>query len=51
MNGRTWSYDGSLEGLIVLAHRAFAEAGSFDSIVGAPAAEGELFPYSGFFAA
>jgi probable DNA metabolism protein len=45
MNGRTWRYDGSLEGLIVLAHRAFTEAGSSESIVDVPAAEGELFPF------
>jgi probable DNA metabolism protein len=43
----TWSYDGSLEGLIVLAHRAFSELAIPDAVANGLAAEGELFALLG----
>lgn len=43
----TWSYDGSLEGLLVLAHRAYAESCSPEAVANALAAEGELFALLG----
>lgn len=43
----TWSYDGSLEGLLVLAHRAYAESRSPEAVANALAAEGELFALLG----
>ena len=39
----TWSYDGSLDGLFVLAHRAWATAAAPAAVANALAAEGELF--------
>jgi uracil-DNA glycosylase len=47
MTGGTWSYDGSLEGLIVLAHKAYSEASAPDTVANALAAEGELFALLG----
>jgi probable DNA metabolism protein len=47
MSGGTWSYDGSLEGLIVLAHRAYSETASPDAVANALASEGELFALLG----
>jgi uracil-DNA glycosylase len=43
----TWSYDGSLEGLLVLAHRAYAESRSPEAVANALAVEGELFALLG----
>jgi probable DNA metabolism protein len=45
--GGTWSYDGSLEGLLVLAHRAYSEASPPDAVANALAADGELFALLG----
>jgi probable DNA metabolism protein len=47
MNGGTWSYDGSLEGLIVLAHKAYSTGSAPDAVANALAAEGELFALLG----
>jgi uracil-DNA glycosylase len=43
----TWSYDGSFEGLLVLAHRAYAEGTAPDAVANALANEGELFALLG----
>jgi probable DNA metabolism protein len=43
----TWSYDGSLEGLIILAHKAFAEGSAPDAVANALAESGELFALLG----
>jgi uracil-DNA glycosylase len=45
--GGTWSYDGSLEGLIVLAHKAYAETSAPDTVANALAESGELFALLG----
>jgi probable DNA metabolism protein len=45
--GGTWSYDGSLEGLLVLAHRAWSESAPPEAVANALAAEGELFALLG----
>ncbi len=45
--GGTWSYDGSLEGLVILAHRAYSETVSPEAVANALAAEGELFALLG----
>ncbi len=47
MKAGTWSYDGSLEGLLVLAHKAFSELSCPDAVANALAAEGELFALLG----
>jgi uracil-DNA glycosylase len=43
----TWSYDGSLEGLIVLAHKAYSRTQAPEAIANALAQEGELFALLG----
>lgn len=43
----TWSYDGSLEGLVLLAHKAYAEAAAPETVANALAEEGELFALLG----
>jgi probable DNA metabolism protein len=43
----TWSYDGSIDGLIVLAHRAWSTASNPEAVANALAAEGELFALLG----
>jgi uracil-DNA glycosylase len=43
----TWSYDGTLEGLLVLAHRAFTLGAVPEAVANALAAEGELFALLG----
>jgi uracil-DNA glycosylase len=43
----TWSYDGSLDGLILLAHRAWSTASYPEAVANALAAEGELFALLG----
>jgi uracil-DNA glycosylase len=45
--GGTWSYDGSLESLIILAHKAFSEGSAPDAVANALAEEGELFALLG----
>jgi hypothetical protein len=47
LRGGTWSYDGSLEGLLVLAHRAWSEASPPEAVANALAVEGELFAILG----
>ncbi len=47
MTGGTWSYDGSLDGLLVLAHRAYCEGEPPDAVANALAADGELFALLG----
>jgi probable DNA metabolism protein len=46
-DGGTWSYDGSLEGLFLLAHRACAELSAPEAVANALATEGELFALLG----
>jgi uracil-DNA glycosylase len=43
----TWSYDGSLDGLVILAHRALVSASAPEAVANALAAEGELFALLG----
>jgi probable DNA metabolism protein len=43
----TWSYDGSLEGLVVLSHRAYASRSVPDAVANALAEAGELFALLG----
>jgi probable DNA metabolism protein len=43
----TWGYDGSLEGLMVLSRRAYAELAAPDAVASALAEEGELFALLG----
>jgi uracil-DNA glycosylase len=43
----TWSYDGSLDGLIVLARKAYSEGSAPDAVANALAQEGELFALLG----
>jgi uracil-DNA glycosylase len=43
----TWSYDGSLEGLFVLAGRALSEGTAPEAVANALASEGELFALLG----
>lgn len=43
----TWSYDGSLEGLLLLSHRAYSEAAAPQAVANALAVEGELFALLG----
>jgi probable DNA metabolism protein len=43
----TWSYDGSLDGLIVLSHKAYSELSAPDAVANALAQEGELFALLG----
>jgi uracil-DNA glycosylase len=43
----TWSYDGSLEGLMLLAHKAYAEGQAPETVANALAEEGELFALLG----
>ncbi len=43
----TWSYDGSLEGLLALSRRAYSETTSPDAVANALASEGELFALLG----
>lgn len=43
----TWSYDGSLEGLVLLAHRAYSEGSPPEAVANALATEGELFALLG----
>jgi probable DNA metabolism protein len=38
-----WSYDGSLEGLMLLAHRSYSESSVPDAVANTLALEGELF--------
>jgi probable DNA metabolism protein len=47
MSGGTWSYDGSLEALIVLARKAYSECSAPDAVANALAEEGELFALLG----
>jgi len=47
LRGGTWSYDGSLEGLILLAHKAYATLSAPDAVANALAEEGELFALLG----
>lgn len=46
-SGGTWSYDGSLEGLVLLAHKAYAEGQAPQAVANALAEEGELFALLG----
>jgi uracil-DNA glycosylase len=43
----TWSYDGSFEGLVLLARKAYAEAQAPEAVANALAEEGELFALLG----
>jgi probable DNA metabolism protein len=43
----TWSYDGSLDGLFLLAHRAYSTLSTPEAVANALAAEGELFALLG----
>ena len=43
----TWSYDGSFEGLIMLAHRAYSETSYPEAVANALASAGELFALLG----
>jgi uracil-DNA glycosylase len=43
----TWSFDGSLEGLLLLAHRAYCEGAAPEAVANALAVEGELFALLG----
>jgi probable DNA metabolism protein len=43
----TWSYDGSLEGLVLLAHKAYAEGSAPETVANALAEESELFALLG----
>jgi probable DNA metabolism protein len=43
----TWSYDGSLEGLVLLAHKAYTEGKAPEAVANALAEEGELFALLG----
>jgi len=47
MSGGTWSYDGSLDGLFLLAHRAYMEGEVPEAVANALAVEGELFALLG----
>jgi probable DNA metabolism protein len=47
MGAGTWSYDGSLEGLIMLARKALDEAEAPEAVANALAPEGELFALLG----
>jgi uracil-DNA glycosylase len=46
-HGGTWAYDGSLEGLILLAHKAYATRSAPEAVANALAEEGELFALLG----
>jgi probable DNA metabolism protein len=43
----TWSYDGSLDGLVILAHKAYGGLSAPDAVANALAQEGELFALLG----
>jgi probable DNA metabolism protein len=43
----TWAYDGSCEGLLILAYKAYAEGRSPETVANALAEEGELFALLG----
>jgi uracil-DNA glycosylase len=43
----TWSYDGSLDGLVLLAHRAWSTLSAPEAVANALATEGELFALLG----
>jgi probable DNA metabolism protein len=47
MSSGTWSYDGSVEGLLILAHRALSSCEYPEAVANALAADGELFALLG----